>query len=277
MKIRTRHDQAIACVLIPSAGRPGVLHTTLTEQRFLDRRSTFVGLQNDQWGDYKQVRRDFSSITYIRYDNPGGSTVVARERLRAHATSLDEFRRYVCADDNTYYTEASLTNLVRASLSFKQLTVVGGMQGSTSMNAKPSRFDEAYVKKSGFTKSGLRFYKKIGMMFWCFPHSLYSKIKYLEDWGDLRSAGCMEDHSIALACLKKGHTRFVVCMNAPFKKKRFQPGGQGDPRSRATKIGLAWIRLGALYPEYMSHVRMIWPYAKFYDIAKKAQDEDIPF
>jgi len=145
------------------------------------------------------------------------------------------------------------------------------------MNAKPSRFDEAYVKKSGFTKSGLRFYKKIGMMFWCFPHSLYSKIKYLEDWGDLRSAGCMEDHSIALACLKKGHTRFVVCMDAPFKKKRFQPGGQGSIGERARKIGLAWIRLGTLYPEYMSEVRMIWPYSKFYAIAKKEFDEDIPF
>jgi len=230
------------------------------------------------------VRKDFARITYIQYDNPGGSTVVAREHLRRAAVAIG-FKRYVCADDNTYYTEQSLHNLVKASLSFKKPVVVGGMQGSMKMDAKPSRFDEAYVKKSGFTKNGFRFYRKIGMMFWCFPHELYSKACYLpEIWftsmkaPSIAHAGCMEDHTIALALLKTGFTNFVVCMDAPFMKKRFQPGGSGNLIQRATKIGLAWMRLGGQHPDFMAHVRMVWPYAKFYKIAKqRKRDEDIPF
>src|SRR3990167_7250962 len=153
------------------------------------------------------------------------------------------------------------------------------MQGSTSMNSKPSRFDEAYVKKSGHTVGGFRFYRKIGMMFWVFPHELYSKVQYYDPLMlEARDVGCMEDHSIALALLRLGHTNFVVCMDAPFKKKRFQPGGQGSTAERAKKIGQAWMRLGQLHPMYMEHVRMLWPYSKFYGIAKKRiLDEDIPF
>jgi len=251
---------------------------TLTKQPFLNLKSTLVGIQNDQWEMYSKVRSKFANITYIRYDNPGGSTVVAREHLRRSAVAIG-FKRYVCADDNTQYTQQSLVNLVQASLTFKKSVVVGGMQGSLDMNAKPSRFDEAYVKKSGFTKGGMRFYRKIGMMFWVFPHELYSKVQYCAiDYAPLETMGCMEDHSIALALLRTGFTNFVVCMDAPFIKKRFQPGGSGSLLQRAQKIGMAWIRLGRAHPDYMAHVRMIWPYAKFYKMAKqRILDEDIPF
>jgi hypothetical protein len=259
-------------VLIPSAGRPEVLFDTLDNQRFLNRPSTFVGLHNTQWRDYWRVREAFGRVRFIRYDNPSGSTVVARENLRQAAVARG-FQRYVCADDNTYYTETSLENLVRASFVYTpRPVVVGGMQGGLSADTKPSRFDEAYVKKSGHTVGGLRFYKKIGMMFWIFPHSLYSKAYYLpKGWMD--PLGCMEDHSMALCLMKHlQFSNFVVCMDAPFKKKRFQPGGQGGPSERAAKIGLAWMRLGTLYPEFMSEVRMVWPYAKYYKLVEKLNE-----
>jgi len=272
MKIKlTKRSYA---VLIPSAGRPDTLYETLDTQDFLNRPSTFVGLHDNEWRDYADVRKEFDRTRFIRYENPGGSTVVAREQLRRAAVHVG-FQRYVCADDNTYFTEASLENLVRASFIYKpQPVVVAGMQGGLGPNTKPSRFDEAYVKKSGHTIDGLRFYRKIGMMFWCHPHELYSKCTYLPgdpSMLDCQMAGGMEDHTIALAYLTRGFTNFVVCMDAPFKKKRFQPGGQGTSVERAWKIGLAWQRLGNRFPDFMSEVRMVWPYSKFYKMVERSK------
>lgn len=266
MKLRLKPRMGYA-VLIPSAGRPDVLFDTLSKQPFLNRLSTIVALHHDQWAAYRKVRKAFKKVTYISIVNPYGSTVVSRESLRKYATEL-RYNFYICADDNTHYQEQSLINLVNASAAYNQrhgLTVVGGMQGSTNMKAKPTRFDETYAKRSGHTVGGFRFYEKIAMMFWCFPHELYSKFQYC-DLEAQKNPGAMEDHTAALNCLKLGAC-FVTCMDAPFVKKRFQKGGSGNFTERAKKIGLGWIRLGRLFPEYMAEVRMVWPYSKFYKIA----------
>lgn len=269
MKVRLRQiEMGRVAVMIPSAGRPNVLHDTLTRQPFLNHRDTYVGIQNDQWDDYFPVRKSFNKITYETYDNKFGSTCVARENLR-RCVVAEEYDRYICMDDNTHFCEQSFDNLVRASFSYPGVAVIGGMQGSTSMKAKPTRFDEAYAKKSGHTVGTLQFYEKIGMMFWSFPHSLYSKISYCSLAKDMPNPGAMEDHTAALGCLKVNpKTKFVICMDAPFVKKRFQKGGSGNPVARAEKIGLAWIRLAQIHPEFMAHVRMVWPYSKFLDIAR---------
>lgn len=268
MKLRLMKSSPSFAVLIPSAGRPDVLFDTLTRQPFLNCPSTFISLHSDQWKVYRKVRRTFSRITYVPIMNPYGSTVLAREELRRRAVR-ERFNFYICADDNTHFQKQSLDNLVRGSMAYNKrhgLTVVGGMQGSTNMQAKPTRFDEAYAKKSGHCVGGFRFYEKIAMMFWCFPHELYSKISYCSLAVGMPNPGAMEDHTAALSCLKRG-AHFVTCMDAPFVKKRFQKGGSGDFTARAVKIGLGWIRLGKLFPEYMAEVRMVWPYAKFYKIA----------
>jgi hypothetical protein len=251
-----------------SANRVPVLTETLTRQPFLNRPSTFIALHDDQWKQYRSVRKQWPKITYFSYPNPYGSVSVMCEHLRRAAMETDDpFSRYVRADDNASFSEQSLHNLVRASMIYpKQPVVVGGMQGSDKANAKPSRFDESYAKRSGHTVAGLRFYNKIAMMFWCFPHELFSKLRYPLD------RGCMEDHYAALTCLRMGAT-FVTCMDAPFKKKRFRPGGQGNFTERAKKIGYAWIRMGEMFPEFMGEVRMVWPYAKFYKIAEQMKKE----
>jgi hypothetical protein len=275
MKLRLKRPTPKYAVMIPSAGRASVLFDTLKRQPFLNASNVYIGLQSEQLKEYRKVIKTFDRCNFVTYQNPFGSTCVVREYLRQAAVH-DGHDVYICADDNTHYQKQSLDNLVRASMVYNSggrgPAVVGGMQGSTSMAAKPTRFDEAYAKKSGHTIDGLRFYRKIGMMFWAFPHELYSRIRYIEKPFPPRvNPGAMEDHTAALGCLKLGCTTFVVCMDAPFQKKRFQKGGSGNPVARAQKIGHAWYRLGELYPDYMGEVRMVWPYAKFYKIAERSK------
>jgi hypothetical protein len=250
MAVRVKIRKYSYAVLIPSKGRPEVLLKTLRAQPFLNRPSTFIGLEQKELKAYRHVRKEFFKVTYVVYDNPVKSGTLARELLRQSATEK-KFDRYVLSDDNTRFTERSLENLVRASFVYPtQPCIVAGMHGTAE------HFDSGRIKKSTETHDGLRFYKKRSAMFWAIPHSLYSKMKYTVD------EGCMDDVQVTFAGYDRGITALVVCMDAPFQKKRYSPGGYGGIGERVRKVGIAIQRFAKTHPQYMEKVRVTFPWTQ---------------
>jgi len=247
--VRVKLQRSFA-VLIPSKGRPEVLLKTLRAQPFLNRPSTFIGVEEKERKKYLPVRREFDRVTWITYENPYGSGTYAREMLRQEATEV-KFDRYVVTDDNTRYTEKSLKNLVRASFVYPiQPCLIAGMHGTAE------HFDSGRIKKGVETHDGLRFYKKRSAMFWAIPHTLYNKMRYVVD------EGCMDDVQVTFAAFDMNLTAQMVCMDAPFQKKRYMPGGYGGIGERVRKVGIAIQRFSQTHPQYMEKVRVTFPWTQ---------------
>jgi len=237
-------------VLIPSKGRPEVLLKTLRAQPFLNRRSTYIGIENAEAKKYQKVVKEFKRITWVRYDNAVASGTLAREELRKAATAV-RYDRYVVTDDNTRFTERSLLNLVKASFVYPtQPCIVAGVHGTAE------HFDAGRIKRTLETHEGLRFYKKRSAMYWALPHRFYSKMRYTVD------EGCMDDVQVTFAAFDQGITAQVVCMDAPFAKKRYNPGGYGGINERVRKVGLALVRFAKTHPHYMAKVRVTFPWTQ---------------
>lgn len=249
MKIKLKATRSYA-VLIPSKGRPDVLQKTLRAMPFLNRPNTFVGVEEREVKKYSKVRKEFSAITWVVYVNPVGSGTFAREQLRQAAVKFD-YKFYVLSDDNTKFTRQSLTNLVRAALIYPvQPCIVAGMHGTAE------HFDSSRIKKSTEVHGGLRFYKKRSAMYWAIPHVLYSKMKYTID------EGCMDDVQVTFAAYDAGILAQVICMDAPFQKKRYAPGGYGGIGERVRKVGIAVQRFAKTHPQYMEKVRVTFPWTQ---------------
>lgn len=254
MKLQRRY-----AVLIPTKGRPDVLMKTLRAQPFLNRPSTFIGVENGEFKIYRKVMRAFRRISWIGYDNPVQSGTYCREELRKAATAR-HYKRYVVTDDNTRYTERSLENLVRASFVYPiQPCIVAGVHGTAE------HFDAGRIKTTFEKHKGLRFYKKRSAMFWALPHSFYSKMRYTVD------EGCMDDVQVTFAAFDQGITAQMVCLDAPFQKKRYQGGGYGRISERVRKVGLAILRFAKTHPAYMEKVRVTFPWTQ---IEKKLESTD---
>lgn len=249
MKIKTIPSNRFA-VLIPSKGRPEELRKTLEAQPFLNRPNTFIGIEEEERKKYLKVRLAFPHIIWITYINGVQSGTFAREMLRREAVRVG-FSRYVVTDDNTRYTETSLLSLVRASLIYPvQPCIIAGMHGTAE------HFDSGRIKGTMEVHRGLRFYKKRSAMFWVLPHSFYSKMRYIID------EGCMDDVQVTFAAFRMGITNQMVCMDAPFSKARYKPGGYGTISERVRKVGIAIQRFAKYYPEYMGKVRVTFPWTQ---------------
>jgi len=237
-------------VLIPSKGRPEVLLKTLRAQPFLNRPSTYIGIENAEEKKYRKVQKEFKRITWVRYNNPVASGTLAREELRKAATAVG-YERYVVTDDNTRFSQKSLLTLVHASFVYPiQPCIVAGVHGTAE------HFDAGRIKRTLETHDGLRFYKKRSAMFWALPHKFYSKMRYTVD------EGCMDDVQVTFAAFDQGITAQVVCMDAPFAKKRYNPGGYGGINERVRKVGLALVRFSKTHPDYMAKVRVTFPWTQ---------------
>jgi hypothetical protein len=237
-------------VLIPSKGRPQVLLKTLQAMPFLNQPSTYVGIEANETKDYRRARVEFKRITWVRYTNPVGSGTFAREQLRQAAVAVG-YKRYVLSDDNTRFTEESLWNLVHASFVYPtQPCIIAGMHGTAE------HFDSSRIKSSIEHHGGLRFYKKRSAMFWAIPHKLYSKMEYTID------EGCMDDVQVTFAAFDRGITAQMVCMDAPFQKKRYAPGGYGGIGERVRKVGIAIQRFAKTHPQFMEKVRVTFPWTQ---------------
>lgn len=245
------------CVLIPSCGRPDALLKTLRAQPFLDADHVYIGVQDDELKKYRKVVDEFSRINYVSYPNPERSGTRAREELRKVAVA-DGYKRYVVTDDNTRYTEASLLTLVRASFIYPtQPCIVAGAHGTAAhFDAGRIKNTSEKVKDPSPGGSPLRFYKKRSAMFWAIPHSLYSKMTYTVD------EGCMDDVQVTFAAFDHGITAQVVCLDAPFQKKRYLPGGYGKINERVRKVGIAIQRFAETHPQYMEKVRVTFPWTQ---------------
>lgn len=248
MKIKRK--VAPYAVLIPSKGRPEVLLKTLESMRFLNRETTYIGIENREFDKYKKVAQKFPRINWVVYINPVASGTFAREQLRQKATR-DGYDFYVLSDDNTRFDELSLHNLIRGAMVYPiQPCIVAGMHGTAE------HFDAGRIKRTIEFHGNLRFYKKRSAMFWAIPHSLYSKMKYTID------EGCMDDVQVTFAAYDAGITALVVCMDAPFVKKRYSPGGYGGIGERVRKVGIAIQRFARTHPQYMEKVRVTFPWTQ---------------
>ena len=237
-------------VLIPTKGRPDSLRKVLEAQPFLHRSNTFIGVENAEKKLYRKVISDYPKITWVFYDNPVGSGTFCREALRKTATTK-RFERYVVTDDNTRYTLRSLQNLLHASYVYPvQPCIVAGAHGTAE------HFDAGRIKNTLETHDGLRFYKKRSAMFWALPHEFYSKMRYIVD------EGCMDDVQVTFAAFDQGILAQMVCLDAPFQKKRYQGGGYGKIGDRVRKVGIAIQRFARTHPQYMEKVRVTFPWTQ---------------
>ena len=66
-------------------------------------------------------------------------------------------------------------------------------------------------------------------------------------------------------------TAQMVCMDAPFNKRRYNPGGYGEINERVRKVGIAIQRFAKTHPQYMEKVRVTFPWT---EIEKGLSDED---
>jgi hypothetical protein len=217
---------------------------------FLNRANTYVGIEKREQKKYRRVLQTFARISYLFYDNPVGSGTFAREQLRQAAVKKN-YKRYILSDDNTKFSLDSLRNLVRASFAYPvQPCIVAGMHGTAE------HFDSGRIKRTTEVYEGLRFYKKRSAMFWAIPHELYSVMEYTVD------EGCMDDVQVTFAAFDHGITAQVVCMDAPFAKKRYGPGGYGGIGERVRKVGIAIQRFARTHPQYMEKVRVTFPWTQ---------------
>lgn len=227
-----------AAVLIPSRGRPDILAKTLAKMPFLNDAHTIIGIQRDEWERYRSVRADNQRIRYIVFENKEGSVGVAREMLRREAIKHN-YNWYVATDDNAKFTAASLNALIQSAeawqLRTKKLTFVCGMHSTAP------HFDRNLIKRKE-TVDGWTTYPGIGFIFHVMPHKWYETYQY--------PSGCfaLEDRHMMLSAINAGHTEFRVCMDAPYSKSRYQPGGQGDINKRRWNCGRSIEQLAHDFP-----------------------------
>lgn len=230
-------------VLIPTCGRPdAMVKLWRRKMNFLNHEDTFIGIHQNDWDSYKSLRNEFQKCQYVAINNPHGSVAVAREQLRVMATHCREFLYHVVTDDNAVFTRGSLFNLVKASQVCQHhlgVTVVAGMHGTAQ------HFDRGRIARGVLELDGTRTYAGVAMMFQCYPAHLYREYQYPAD------AFGLDDRHMVLWMIDRmmGRHQFRVCMDAPFTKPRYAPGGQGPVEARLEKNGKAIARLATDFPK----------------------------
>lgn len=235
------------CVLIPTRGRWDLLAKTLKKMPFLDSRGVYFGVQNDEYAKYAYTCFDgLRHARVVAYDNPTGSVAVAREHLRKDVLRVAHVQmpKYaVVTDDNAIYTQESLNNLVAATSEYRRhlngkTVIMAGMHNTAK------HFDRNLIPKK--LKVGqFTSYPNVAMIYQCYPMDLYARYRYPAN------AFGLDDRHFFLWCISQGVRDFRVCMDAPFTKSRYQPGGQGSILERADKCGQAIACLATDFPQYV--------------------------
>lgn len=230
-------------VLIPSKGRVDQLVKSLTKMPWLGNTDTYLGIEHGEYQEYNRALygRNLNTMRIVQYGNPLGSVAVAREYLRSAACARKVYDAYVVTDDNAVHASAeAIATLVRGTLEWRKdrRCIMAGMHNTAI------HFDRGKLGKAE-TRYGISSYPSVAMIFQCYPHWLYEAYQYPED------AYGLDDRHFFLWCLHQGVTDFRVCMDAPFTKARYQPGGQGPVDIRAEKTGLAIARLAMDFPKFV--------------------------
>lgn len=254
-------------VLIPSRGRPHTLRKMLDQMPFLNDEHTYVGIPRDEWHTYIDVLGPVD-VRCVPVNNPLGSVGVAREILRRKVVDR-QYDWYVATDDNARFDEDALDNLVNSAATFqdhtRKLTFMAGFHSTAK------HFDRHHIARGIEQIGGFRTYRAPGFIFHAVPHAWYTKYAYPP------SCFALEDRHMMFAAIRAGHREFRVCMDAPFSKKRYEPGGQGTIEKRRWNCGRAIEQLAHDFPEYMG-VRGTWstPWKAIFDFADGAQLERLP-
>lgn len=241
------------CVLIPSRGRADILRKTLMKMPFLNAKGVYFGIEHREVEAYQAVLLvGAPESKVVVYHNPTGSVAVAREALRKIAVGAGKWRYAVVTDDNATYTEQSLQNLVAATAEytrfFSRACTMAGMHNTAA------HFDRNLITKK-MKVGGYFSYPNVAMIYQCYPMSLYKDYVYPED------AYGLDDRHFYLWAITQGIRDFRVCMDAPFNKSRYQPGGQGSLEERAEKCGHAIARLATDFPRMVGStgtLRLPW-------------------
>lgn len=235
-------------VLIPSRGRAAVLAKTLKRQPFLDAPGVYFGVEAKEFPDYACLHRLRHAVV-VQYGNPTGSVAVARENLRLalmkdsqHGAS-QFYTHVVVTDDNAAYTSDALTALVAATRAYARMC--GRPVVMAGMHPTAPHFDRHRIAKTKLSVDRFTSYEHVAMIFQCYPMDLYKTYTYPSD------AYGLDDRHFFLWAIAHGVRDFRVCMDAPFKKSRYEAGGQGSIEERATKCGLAIARLATDFPQYV--------------------------
>lgn len=235
-------------VLIPSRLRADILAKTLTRMPFLDARHVVIGVEDTEYAKYRRKLAEVSHLRFnlIAYANPLGSVGVAREQLRQHALSyFPKVLQFVLTDDNARYTEESLHNLVQSAYDWN------GVHFDTSfmagMHSTAPHFDRGAIAKTKETLNGLTSYATVAAIYHTVHRHWYQTYQYPE------RCFALEDRHMFLTGIQRGMRphQFRVCMDAPFSKSRYQPGGQGTIHERMKKCGHSIEQLAHDFPEYV--------------------------
>lgn len=227
--------------LIPSRGRSEVLKKTFMKMPFLNDRHTFIGVENDEFTRDKYRWLQETDVQIVTYNNKEGSVGVAREYLRKAATAK-KYNYYIATDDNAKFTLPATTALVQSTEAWRVHS--GKMTLACGMHSTAPHFDRNLIAKKQ-TVGGWTTYPGINFIFHCMPHDWYAWYSY--------PGGCfaLEDRHMMLSAIDAGHSEFRVCMDAPYSKSRYQPGGQGDIQKRQWNCGRSIEQLAHDFPLYV--------------------------
>jgi hypothetical protein len=228
-------------VLIPTRGRSEILKKNLAKMPWLINQDTFIGVEHDEFTAEGYRWLQGLNVRIVLYDNKGGSVGIARERLRLAATRL-QYDYYVATDDNARFNEHAVNALVQSCEAWRVKT--GKLTLASGMHPTAAHFDRNLVAQKQ-TVGGWTTYPGIGFIFHCMPHAWYARYTY--------PGGCfaLEDRHMMLSAIDAGHTEFRVCMDAPYSKSRYQPGGQGDIKKRQWNCGRSIEQLAHDFPLYV--------------------------
>lgn len=230
------------CVLIPSRGRASILAKTLKKMPFLNAEGVYFGIEHRELEEYQHVLLAAPKAKCVVYNNPTGSVAVAREHLRKTAVGAHKWQYAVVTDDNATYTIDALQGLVAATAAYK--AIIGRTCIMAGMHNTAPHFDRNLITKK-IKVGGYTSYPNVAMIFQCYPMYVYVAYHYPED------AYGLDDRHFFLWAIDSGISDFRVCMDAPYNKSRYQPGGQGSIDERMEKCGKAIARLATDFPRYV--------------------------
>ncbi len=221
MQIKTRKGIVTALVVTPTRGRARMFNRRYGPKgvmRWLDQAHNLFGFDDSALLQDANYRVKFEHAESVRIHNPGGSTTVAREVLRAHLRNLPMKYRpdfIIENDDNAVFTQADTVKLVRAAAEWRGPVVMAGIH-------RMFKFWNRDKVRSAESRYGLRSFEGVSMPFRVFPAGLYLEYRApVEMFGQ-------GDRHIIFTLLRDRLCEFRICADAELTKVRHQKGGQGS-------------------------------------------------
>jgi len=240
MKLKSKEKNHRFSVMIPTKGRPDRIQKGFKKMAFLNDDHVYVGIEHKEFNDYKEFINENSKVNYVFYHNPEGSVSFARQQLKCSADLSSDVSEYIFTDDNAEFTESSLYILMNAHRDYTIDRNPCVMAGAHSTSPHFDRHRRELMETHRNTRS----YPQPAMIFYCVSKELCKDYIFPHDTFGL------DDRHFFLWLMSKGVRDFRVCPDAPFKKSRYQKGGQGTIEERMSKCGRAIEKIARDFPEW---------------------------